>query len=175
MSIFMDFKYFHVATLIFFVKVIIFITFQIDYFYRSFWFRLSFITVLYRVSQQTWEFSDDFKWKSSSTHAAFFHEHNHCSIPALSYRVSQKKVWLPEPGEKLYLFCATLLYGVFSIFYKNSNFSLVFHLPKKIREPFFLSKSKVQKSKNVYINYFNRNLKFYKDWITESLIDFRFW
>ena len=39
---------------------------------------------------------------------------------------------------------------------------------KKIRKPFLLSKSKVQKSKNVYINYFYRNLKFFKDCITEN-------
>ena len=38
----------------------------------------------------------------------------------------------------------------------------------KIREPFFLSKFKVQKSKNVYIYYFYQNLKFKKDWITDS-------
>ena len=30
--------------------------------------------------------------------------------------VSPKKVLLEAPGEKLYLFCATLLYGVFNIF-----------------------------------------------------------
>ena len=40
--------------------------------------------------------------------------------------------------------------------------------PKKNPQTFFLSKLKVQKSKNVYINFFYRNLKFYKDLITES-------
>ena len=35
------------------------------------------------------------------------------------YRVSQKKVWFAAPGAKLYLFCAFLLYGVFSIFFGN--------------------------------------------------------
>ena len=39
---------------------------------------------------------------------------------------------------------------------------------KKIREAFFLSTSKVQKSKNVYINYVYRNLKKFKHWIKES-------
>ena len=30
-----------------------------------------------------------------------------------------KKVWFAAPGAKLYLFCATLLHGVFSIFFEN--------------------------------------------------------
>ena len=80
------------------------------------------------------------------------------------YRVSQRKVWLVEPGAKFYLFlCATLLWGVF--------FSIcwIFEIwLQKNPRTFFLSKSKVQKSKNVWINYFNRNLKVLKDWITKS-------
>jgi len=48
------------------------------------------------------------------------------------------------------------------IFFCYSNGS------KKIHEPFFLSKSKVQKIKNVDINHFYQNLKFYKYLITES-------
>jgi len=45
------------------------------------------------------------------------------------------------------------------------KFFIFFGIPmaqKKIREPFFLSKSKVQKSKSLYINYFYQNLKFIK-------------
>ena len=60
------------------------------------------------------------------------------------------------------------LWCFFNIFWKFVNFFGNPMAQKKIREPFFLSKSKVQKSKNVYINYFYRNLKFCKDWITES-------
>ena len=33
------------------------------------------------------------------------------------YRVSQKKVWFTAPAKKVYLFCATVLYGVFLIFF----------------------------------------------------------
>jgi len=43
-------------------------------------------------------------------------------IPFYTYtRVSQKKVGFAAPGAKLYLFCATLLYDVFSIFFENEN------------------------------------------------------
>ena len=44
---------------------------------------------------------------------------------------------------KIVTFCATLLYGGFLIFFEN----LYFFGPKKSHEPFFLSKSKVQKNK----------------------------
>ena len=75
----------------------------------------------------------------------------------INYRVSKKSViciaWCK-------IFCATLLYGVFSIFF------LV--LKRKSANLFFLSKSKVQKSKIVYINYFYQDLKMFKDWIKES-------
>ena len=58
------------------------------------------------------------------------------------YRVSKKKL-LAEPGAKLYLFCITLLYVVFSIFKKK------FGIPMAQKKPrtFFVSKSKVQKAK----------------------------
>ena len=59
---------------------------------------------------------------------------------------------------KLYFFlCNSLvdrLYGVFSIFFGNSLFFWYSYGTKKLREPFFLSKSKVQKSKNVNIHKF---------------------
>ena len=63
----------------------------------------------------------------------------------------------------------------FSIFFENFKFFLVFQWLKKIRKPFFLSKSKVQKIKNVDINYFYQNLKFYKYWIAESQKKKQFW
>ena len=50
---------------------------------------------------------------------------------------------------------------VFSIFLEFFIF-FVLLWPEKIREPFFLSKSKVQKSKNVYIYYFYEILKIFK-------------
>ena len=52
---------------------------------------------------------------------------------------------------------------VFIYFLKICNFFGTPMAQKKICEPFFLSKSKVQKSKNVYINYFYRNKKIFKD------------
>ena len=67
-----------------------------------------------------------------------------------TYRVSQKKMWLAAPGAKLYPFCATLLYGVFTIFFVVF---LILQWPKKIHKPFFLSKSKIQKNKNVLRKY----------------------
>ena len=73
-----------------------------------------------------------------------------------------KKVWFAALGGKLYLFCATLLYGVFLYFLKICNFFLVVQRPKKNPQTFFSFKIKVQKSKNVFINYFYRNLKFKK-------------
>ena len=48
------------------------------------------------------------------------------------------------PSAKLYLFCATLLYGVFPIFFKS-----FFGTPmaqKKIREPFFSQNQKFRKA-----------------------------
>ena len=36
-----------------------------------------------------------------------------------------KKVWFAAPGAKLYLFCATLLNGVFNFFFENLHFFLV--------------------------------------------------
>ena len=48
--------------------------------------------------------------------------------------MSQKKVWFTASGAKLYLFCATLLYGIFSIFF---GFFLGLQWPNKIRETFF--------------------------------------
>ena len=81
-------------------------------------------------------------------------------------RVSQKKVWFTPPGAKVYLFvCNSPVCRFFNIFL------IFFCTPfakKKIREPFFLSKSKFQKNKIVYVNYFYRNVKFCKDWIIES-------
>ena len=71
------------------------------------------------------------------------------------------------PNAKLYLFCATLLYGFFQYFLKSFIFFGILMTQKKSAN-LFLLKFKVQKSKNVNINYFNRNLKFYKDWITEE-------
>ena len=58
----------------------------------------------------------------------------------------------------------------FQYFLKICIFFWYSNDPKKNREPFPLSKSKLHKSKNVYINYLYRNLKFHKDWITESEI-----
>jgi len=62
----------------------------------------------------------------------------------------QKKVWFAAPCAKSHLSFVTLI------------------TQKKIREAFFLSTSKVQKSKNVYINYVYQNLKNFKHWIKES-------
>jgi len=85
------------------------------------------------------------------------------------YRVSQKKVWFVAPDTKLYLFFEQLYCMVFfQYFFNVFIFFGTSMARKKIREHFFLSKSKVQKNKNVLINCFYPNLKFYKDWITES-------
>ena len=59
-------------------------------------------------------------------------------------RVSQKKVWFTAPGAKVYLFCATLLYG---IFFENYFFFWYSNGPKKNLRAFFFIKSKVKKSK----------------------------
>ena len=64
----------------------------------------------------------------------------------------QKKVWL---AALVQLSCMVF----FQYFWK---FFLVLQWPKEIRETFFLLKSKVQKSKNVYIYYFYQIFKFYK-------------
>jgi len=65
------------------------------------------------------------------------------------------------PGAKLYLLCATLLYGVFSIFFENLYF---FGTPMAQNKPFFLYKIKSsEKQKCENINYFHPNLKFFKD------------
>ena len=51
--------------------------------------------------------------------------------------------------------------GVFNIFFENLFFLVLQWLKRKSANLIFLSK-KVQKSKNVYISYFNRTLKFKK-------------
>ena len=72
-----------------------------------------------------------------------------------------KKVWFAAPVAKLYLFCATLLYGVLSIFFlKILIFFGTSLTQKKSANLFFLTKSKAKKNKNVQINCFYRNLKF---------------
>ena len=45
------------------------------------------------------------------------------------WTVWAKKVWLAASGAKLYLFCATLLYGIYSIFFEF--YFLVLQRPKK--------------------------------------------
>ena len=72
--------------------------------------------------------------------------------------------WYKSVPFSVQLFCMVF----FKYFLKIVNFFWYSNGPKKIRELFFLSKAKVLKSKNVYIIYFYQNLKFYKDWITES-------
>ena len=83
------------------------------------------------------------------------------------YRASQKSVISGAWCKILPFLCNSPIWCFFNIFWKFLIF-LVFQWLKKIREPFFLSKSKVQKSKYVYINYFNRRPKFYKIWIIEN-------
>ena len=85
------------------------------------------------------------------------------------YRVSQKRcdLWRLEQNFTFFVQLSCMVF--FQYFFLN--LLIFFGTPmarKKIREPFFLSKSKVQKSKNVYRNYFYRNQKFYKDWTKES-------
>ena len=75
------------------------------------------------------------------------------------YRVIQRKVWFAAPDAKLYLFCAP--FNVFSIFFENLYFFWYSNGPKENLRTFFLSKSKVQKSKNVHSYYFSLSLKFY--------------
>ncbi len=69
---------------------------------------------------------------------------------------------------KVVLFCANLLYGVFSIFFRKLKKKFGTPMAQKKSSNLFFLKSKVPKSKNVCINYFNRNLKFDIDWIAES-------
>ena len=84
------------------------------------------------------------------------------------YRASQKSV-ISGAWCKILPFFVQFSYMVFfQYFLKIFNFSWYSNGLKKIREPFFLSKSKVQKSKNVYRNYFNRRPKFYIIWIVEN-------
>ena len=77
-------------------------------------------------------------------------------------------MWFATPGAKLYLILQLSWTVFFQYVLKICNFFGTPMAQKKIREPFFLSKLKVQKSKNVHINYFHRNLKIFKDWIKES-------
>jgi len=81
--------------------------------------------------------------------------------------IQSKSKKLAALGGKFYLYCATLVRCFFQYFW---NFEIFFGIPMAQKNPrtFYFSKSKVQKSKNVYINYFYQNLRFYKDWITES-------
>ena len=69
---------------------------------------------------------------------------------------------------KVVFLCANLLYGIFSIFFGNFIFFRYSKGPKKKSANSFFSISKVHKSKTVLTFYFYQNLKFYKDWITES-------
>jgi len=80
--------------------------------------------------------------------------------------IQSKSKKLAALGGKFYLYCATLVWCFFNIF-EILKFFWYSNGSKKFANLFF-SKSKVQKSKNVYINYFYQNLRFYKDWITES-------
>ena len=62
----------------------------------------------------------------------------------------KKKVWFAAPGAKLYLFCATLLYGVFlNIFWKFIIFFGTSMAQKKICEPFSLKIKSSEKQKCV--------------------------
>ena len=65
------------------------------------------------------------------------------------HRVNKKKCDLRRLVQMSIFFRASLLYGVFKIFFENLYFFGTSMVQKKIREPFFLSKSKVQKNKNV--------------------------
>jgi len=61
--------------------------------------------------------------------------------------VSQKKCDLRRLVQKCNFFCATLLYGVFKIFFGNLNFFSTSMAQKKIREPFFFQNQKFRKTK----------------------------
>jgi len=84
------------------------------------------------------------------------------------YRVSQKKCELRRLVQNCTFLCNSPVWRFFFKFWKFVNFFGTSNGQKKIREPFSFSKSKVQKSKNVYINSVYRNLKIVKDWIKES-------
>ena len=70
-------------------------------------------------------------------------------------------------SENDWLFCKVLK-KKYTGWVKKVWFFLVFQWPKRKSVNFFFSQKKVQKSKNVYINYFYRNLKYFNDWIKES-------
>ena len=104
-------------------------------------------------------------------HQAIHHYVNQTYTFTYIHTGGVKKVWFAAPGAKMYLFCATLMYVVFHYFLKICNyfFGTPVQWPKrKSANLFFLRKSKVQKSKNLYRNYFYRNLKSFNDWIKES-------
>ena len=77
----------------------------------------------------------------------------------INYRVSKKSVICIAWCKIVPFLCNPPVWCFF-------NFFLV--LKRKSANLFFLSKSKVQKSKIVYINYFYQDLKMFKDWIKES-------
>ena len=74
-----------------------------------------------------------------------------------------KKVWFVAHDAKLYLFVATLLNGVLSIFFENVYFFLVLQWPKKIREPFFTLKIKGSEKRKCVNKMFLSKSKIYKD------------
>ena len=55
----------------------------------------------------------------------------------IEYTEWVNKKWFTAPVQKCTFFCATLLYGVFSIFFENFYFFWYSNGSKKIREPFF--------------------------------------
>ena len=78
------------------------------------------------------------------------------------YRVNKKNVICRAWCQIVPFLCNSPVWCSFNVFRKFSIF-LYCNGPKKNPQTFFLSKSKVQKSKNVNINYFHWDLKFYKD------------
>ena len=86
----------------------------------------------------------------------------------LKYTGWVKKVWLAAPGAKFYFFVQISCMVFFQYFLEIFNFLGYLYGPKKSPRTWFLSKSKVQKSNNVYIYYFYQILKFYKYCMKES-------
>ena len=133
------------------------------------------------------------KWASSPDHVRIWHEtvqlfhyrkiNFFVGLHSI-YRVSQKQVWFASPVSKLYLSCATLLYGVLSIFFENFKFFWYFNDPKKSANLFshkiksseeqkcanklFLSKSKILKGLNYKISENLQNCN-------KKIRNFQFW
>ena len=63
----------------------------------------------------------------------------------ITIQSESKKVWFAAPGAKLYIFWATLLYGVFSIFFENLLFFVLNFVKDWIKESQIIRKIVIRK------------------------------